>query len=78
LVDAARAVVEFKPTAKFLYLDPSGPDLLDAVAAWMDKIDAQNGNTNDHVQRDLRSWAKKMRALRAALEAHGEPQEGER
>lgn len=44
--------------------DPTLPDVLDAIAAWMDKIDDRDPNpfASREVQRDLRQWAGEIRA----------------
>ncbi|HUW16455.1 MAG TPA: hypothetical protein VMW94_05215 [Actinomycetes bacterium] len=46
---------------------PTGPDVLDAVAAWMDKVDDRDPNpyVSRSVQRHLRAWADRLRAALA-------------
>lgn len=68
LQEALREVVEFRPSAKFSYVDPVGGDLLIAVAEWMDWIDDDRGQDNREVQEDLRRWARLMYEARVVLE----------
>ncbi len=67
VIKAANAVVSFRASAKFKYLDPHGADLVEGVAAWMDHIDDITGETNHEVQGDLLKWAQLVRELEVVL-----------
>jgi hypothetical protein len=61
---ALRKAVLFGPPVDFpnLPAQPTGPDLLDAIAHWMDAVDAKSGNDNHEVQEHLKDWANRLRA----------------
>jgi hypothetical protein len=56
-----RAALTFMPDVKFTNLPGlTAPDILIAIAAWMDKVDGEADNTNHDVQQHLRRWAAVM------------------
>jgi hypothetical protein len=69
-----RAALEYGPEGVVfpnLPHHPNGPDVLEAVAYWLDKVDERDGNTkpgHTAVQDHLRKWAAKMRAALAATD----------
>lgn len=64
-LERLRAAVRYGPegvTFPNLPHHPTGPDVLEAVAVWMDSVDDRDGSTNRDVQAHLRRWAAILRA----------------
>ena len=79
--EAVREAAQFTATragdpVEFTHLSPTGPDLLDAIAAYMDRMDDhaerdpyRDGPVSREVQADVRRWAASLRAALDALQA---------
>ena len=78
LVALVAAAEDFRPSAKFEFIDLKGPMILRAVAAWMDRKDDEweldhpyhhttPAKADRAVQADLRRWADQMDAALASL-----------